>query len=251
MTSIKRIRPGRSTILSGWAQGLARRSGSLVFLAAVSCLQPGCTTDYASSDPGFPGDFEARHPIVLVSAPARMDVYPLRGALDARTLTSLRAFAERYREVGSGEIVILSPGRRDQDTRTIGEIRRILASAGLRGRIRTGSYIPFDSDGAAPIRVAFMALHAKVRTPCGSWPEDLASGSSLEGWKNEPYANFGCATQSVVAAQVDDPRDFVQARTLGPSDVAMRTRAIEDVRKGQDPGTAWATDLTPIGGSSQ
>ena len=251
MTSIEQIRPGRATVLSGWGRGLARRSGSLVFLAAVSCLQPGCTTDYASSDPAFPGDFQARHPIVLVSAPAHMDVYPLRGALDARTATSLRGFAERYREFGAGEIVILTPGLRDQDGRTVGAIRKVLASAGLRGRIGTGSYVPSDSNSAAPIRVAFMALEAKVRTPCGSWPEDLASGSSLEGWKNEPYANFGCATQSVVAAQVDDPRDFVQARTLGPSDVAMRTRAIEDVRKGQDPGTAWITDLTPIGGSSQ
>ena len=43
----------------------------------------------------------------------------------------------------------------------------------------------------------------------------------------------------MIAAQVDDPRDFVQPRALGPSDVAMRTRAIEAVRKGQDPGTQW------------
>jgi len=77
----------------------------------------------------------------------------------------------------------------------------------------------------------------------------LASGSSVEGWKNEPYSNFGCATQSMIAAQVDDPRDFVQPRALGPSDVAMRTRAIEAVRNGQDPGTQWGNDtqLTPIG----
>ncbi len=88
-----------------------------------------------------------------------------------------------------------------------------------------------------------MGLKAKVATPCGNWPEDLASGSSLEGWKNEPYANFGCASQAVLAAQVDDPRDFVQPRALGPSDVAMRMRAIEDVRNGKDPGTDWATDL--------
>ena len=97
--------------------------------------------------------------------------------------------------------------------------------------------------------MTFVGLKAEVRTPCGLWPEDLASGSSVEGWKNEPYANFGCATQSVIAAQVDDPRDFVQSRALAPSDVAMRTRAIEDVRKGQDPGTAWSTNLTPIGGT--
>ena len=91
MTCIEQIRPrkrGRSFRLG---RGLARRSASLVFLAAVSCLQPGCTTDYASSDPAFPGDFEARHPIVLVSAPAHMDVYPLRGTLDPRTAANLRS----------------------------------------------------------------------------------------------------------------------------------------------------------------
>jgi Flp pilus assembly secretin CpaC len=61
-------------------------------------------------------------------------------------------------------------------------------------------------------------------------------------------SNFGCASQSVIAAQVDDPRDFVQPRALGPSDVEMRTRAIEAVRNGQDPGTQWKdTVLVPIG----
>ena len=35
---------------------------------------------------------------------------------------------------------------------------------------------------------------------------------------------------------------------LGPSDVEMRTRAIEAVRNGQDPGTQWKdTVLVPIG----
>ena len=96
--------------------------------------------------------------------------------------------------------------------------------------------------------LSFIGVKAIVPTACGQWPEDLASGSSVEGWKNEPYSNFGCATQSVIAAQVDDPRDFVQPRALGPSDVAMRTRAIEAVRNGQDPGTQWKdTVLIPIG----
>jgi pilus assembly protein CpaD len=251
MTSFEQLRAARAAALSDWAKARARGSASFGLLALVCCLQSGCMSDYASSDPCYPGDFQLRHPIVLASAPTRMDVYPVGGALDASTIANLRAFAERYREFGSGEVVILTPIRRGPDARAVNEIRKVLAGAGLRSRVGTGSYAPSEGDGAAPIRVAFMGLKAEVKTPCGLWPEDLASGSSLEGWKNEPYANFGCATQSVIAAQVDDPRDFVQARTLGPSDVAMRTRAIEDVRKGQDPGTSWSTDLTPIGGSSQ
>ncbi len=249
MTSFEKLSAARAAALSDWANALARRSASLGSLAVVCCLQSGCMSDYASSDPAYPGDFQMRHPIVLASALTRMDVYPVGRAIDARTVANLRAFGERYRGFGSGEVVILTPGRRDGDGRIVGEIRRVLASAGLRGRVGIGSYAPSEPDSAAPIRVAFMGLKAEVRTPCGLWPEDLASGSSLEGWKNEPYYNFGCATQSVIAAQVDDPRDFVQPRTLGPSDVAMRTRAIEDVRNGQDPGTDWKTGLTAIGQS--
>ena len=115
-----------------------------------------------------------------------------------------------------------------------------------------GAYLPPNDGAAPPVRVSFTGLKAIVPTKCGQWPEDLASGSSVEGWKNEPYSNFGCATQSTIAAQVDDPRDFVQPRALGPSDVAMRTRAIEAIRDGKDPRTQWTQsqtdmDVTPIG----
>jgi len=235
---------------SGWERARPRRGAGLSFAAALACSLSGCGADYASSDPSFPGDFQARHPIALASAPTSLDVFPVGGALDARTIANLRAFAERYRELGSGEILILTPGRQGSEAQAVNQIRKTLAGAGLDRRVRVASYAPYGRDSAPPIRVAFMGLEAKVRTPCGLWPEDLASGSSLEGWKNEPYANFGCATQSVMAAQVDDPRDLVQPRALAPSDAAMRTRAIQDVRNGHDPGTSWSTDLTPIGGSS-
>ena len=207
----------------------------------------GCGANYASSDPSFPGGPEARHPIVLAEAPRTLDVFPVRGAIDPRARAELRAFAQTYKRQGEGEIEILVPGRWQAEARAVHEIRGALASAGLRGRVSIGSYAPADLAAVPPIKVEFVGLKAEVMSPCGQWPEDLASGSSLWGWKNEPYYNFGCATQSMLAAQVDDPRDFVEQRPLGPSDVAMRMRAIEAVRKGEDPGTAWKTDLTPIG----
>ncbi len=201
---------------------------------------------YASSDPVFPGNFEQRHPIALISAPTTVDVFPAHGQLDGRTFANLRAFVERYRAFGSGRIVILTPATERPDAAAVGAVRRALASAGA-AEVGVSTYASAPS-GGAPIRVAFISLKAKVATPCGNWPEDLASGSSLEGWQNEPYANFGCASQAVLAAQVDDPRDFVQPRALSPSDPVMRMRAIEAVRKGEDPGTKWTTDLVPIGG---
>jgi pilus assembly protein CpaD len=222
----------------------------LALVIPLAAALAGCGAQYASSDPVFPGDFEARHPIALATALTTVDVFPTGGgALDARTIADLRTFAERYRAFGAGRIVILTSAAEGADGRAVEAIRRALAGAGVAAPVGVSSYAPSPRDGAPPIRVAFLGLKAKVATPCGSWPEDLASGSSIEGWKNESYANFGCASQAVLAAQVDDPRDFVQPRALGRSDVAMRMRAIEDVRNGKDPGTTWVTDLTPIGGS--
>lgn len=230
--------------------GLLTRNLGLALLLPFTAALAACGAQYASSDPVFPGDFEARHPIALATAPTTLDVFATAGALDARTIANLRAFAARYRAFGEGRIVILTPASEGPNGHAIEAIRRALASAGVTARVGVSSYAPSRSDTAPPIRVAFIGLKAKVATPCGNWPDDLASGSSLEGWKNEPYANFGCASQAVLAAQVDDPRDFVQPRALAPSDVEMRTRAIEDVRDGKDPGTTWKTDLVPIGGSS-
>jgi pilus assembly protein CpaD len=217
--------------------------------AAASALS-GCSVPYASSDPAFPGSFQERHPIVVAAAPTSMDLYPVGGGLDERSRANIRAFVERYRRYGSGAVTIQTPEGTNPNSIAVHEVRSALLAAGVRGRVAIGAYLP-PSDGAAPpVRVSFTGLKAIVPTKCGQWPEDLASGSSVEGWKNEPYTNFGCATQSTIAAQVDDPRDFVQPHALGPSDVAMRTRAIEAVRAGQDPGTDWKdTVLVPIGGS--
>ena len=218
-------------------------------LAAAACALSGCGTQYASSDPAFPGDFQERHPIVVAAAPTSIDLYPVGGRLDARSTANIRAFVARYRHYGSGAVTIQTPLGTNPNSIAVYEVRRALLAAGVRGRIALGAYLPPNDGAAPPVRVSFTGLKAIVPTQCGQWPEDLASGSSVEGWKNEPYSNFGCATQSMIAAQVDDPRDFVQPRALGPSDVAMRTRAIEAVRDGKDPSTEWTKAiLVPIGG---
>jgi pilus assembly protein CpaD len=233
------------------ARPLSKAHGlRLSLAAAAAAVLAGCgSVPYASSDPAFPGSFEQRHPIVVAAAPTTVDLDPVGGRLDARSRANVRAFADRYRRYGSGAVIIQTPVGTNPNSIGVYEVRRALLAAGVRGRIAAGDYLPSNDSSAPPVRVSFTGLKAIVPTPCGQWPEDLASGSSVEGWKNEPYSNFGCATQSMIAAQVDDPRDFVQPRALGPSDVAMRTRAIEDVRNGQDPGTQWGKDtqLVPIG----
>jgi len=234
------------------ARPLSKAQGLRLSLAAAAAAAlAGCGgVPYASSDPAFPGSFEQRHPIVVAAAPTSVDLYPVGGKLDGRSRANVRTFADRYRRYGSGAVMIQTPLGTNPNSIAVYEVRRALLAAGVRGRIAVGDYLPPNASSAPPVRVSFTGIKAIVPTPCGQWPEDLASGSSVEGWKNEPYSNFGCATQSTIAAQVDDPRDFVQPRAIGPSDVAMRTRAIEAVRNGQDPSTEWKNAiLTPIGGN--
>jgi pilus assembly protein CpaD len=223
------------------------RAVCLAGVAAVSLA--GCVTDTLEASSGPTDDYHNRHPIALVQAQTTLDVFPVGGgALDPGSVDDIKAFASRYQSMGSGRVVILAPTTSGYATHAaVDEIRRVLASSGMRGSIGLGTYPVADRSLASPIRLSFRGLRAEVASRCGEWPHDLASGSSTESWKNENYWNFGCATQSMLAAQVDDPRDFARARPLGPSDEQMRLRAIGNVRKGTDPGTGWTTQLTTIG----
>jgi pilus assembly protein CpaD len=227
----------------------ASKLGAVCLVAAAAISLAGCVTDSVATSSITSDDYRARHPIVLANAPTTLDVFPVGDhTLDAASIEDIRAFAARYRRFGTGRMYILSPWGGGYRTRAaVGEIRRLLVSSGLGGFVGLGSYHVAAPSLAAPIRLSFRGLKAEVRSVCGQWPDDLASGGTTIGWKNESYWNFGCATQSTLAAEVDDPRDFDHARALGPADEEMRLRAIKDVREGTDPGTNWQVKLTPIG----
>ncbi len=233
------------------ATGSARKAKPLGLLALgfLGAAALGGCNDEAITGSIAPDDYHNRHPIVLTDGPTELDVFPTgQTALDARSAANVQAFAERYAKYGVGRIVILAPaGGGPKIHAGLLAIRRELAAAGLRGRIGLGSYPVADRLLAAPIKLTYIGLKAEAPPHCGQWPVDLASGSSLETWKNETYWNYGCATQSLLAAEVDNPRDFVQAGAIGPSDVQMRLRAINAVRNGADPGTGWSVKNTSIG----
>jgi pilus assembly protein CpaD len=235
-----------------WIPNIERARGravSALCLAAAALSLSGCMTgeQYLSDNAVAVADYHERHPIVLGKGVTTLDLFPAGGRLDSLSQDKLRAFATRYHEFGQSEITILTPAGDSFAARAVPEIRRQLFANGLRGYVSVGSYPVEDPALASPVRLVFEGLKARVATRCGQWPTDLASGSSLEGWKNESYPNFGCATQSALAAQIDDPRDLVQGRGVTPPDEQMRQRAIQQVRKGLDPGTDWKVQTTPIG----
>ena len=225
------------------------RANSLsALLAAGLCALSlsACKIDDGSSDPVAATDYHLRYPVALTNAPATLDIFEPDGVLDKPSLANIRAFVDRYRDRGAGRFVILAPSN-NRHSGLVAAVRRALAAEGVTGPIVMGSYPTPDPSTANPVRLMFQTIIAKVRAQCGEFPTDLASGDDYNEWKNLPYENYGCPTQKMLAAQIDDPRDLARARALTEPDVAMRLRAIDDVRKGQDPGTLWQVKNTAIG----
>jgi pilus assembly protein CpaD len=222
-------------------------------LLALGAPLTGCGMNkvYAPPDPGY--DYRDRHPVVLAEAQTSLELLPqtANGTLDGETRRRLQGFVAQYRRFGHGMVTILAPsGGPDPKgaKRSIELIRAYLDREGFGAMIYVGSYPVRDPALAAPVRLSFTGVKAEVAGRCGEWPDDLASGSSLDGWQNRAFWNFGCANQATLAAQLADPRDLLAPRGETPQDIETRMRAINKVRAGADPSTGWATKTTTISG---
>lgn len=211
----------------------------------------GCTTDRVVPSNVALDDYRARHPIVIAQARTSIDIFPSmgQGRLDTHSAKQVFAFAEQYRETGQGPVLILVPRGPGVASRQaiVADIRRVLASGGAKSGAQVSTYPIADPALASPVRLSFVGVKAKEVNQCGQWPRDLGSGSSIDGWENEPYWNLGCSTQQMIAAQTSDPRDLVSPRGEERPDTEIRDRAITAVRAGTDPNTNWAVKNSSIG----
>ena len=196
-------------------------------------------------------DYHVRHPIVIAEAKTVLDVFPsmAQGKLDRHSAKQVFAFAEQYRDTGHGPVLVLLPrgGHDGNYRRLLADIQTTLSAGGARSGVEVSSYPVSDPGLASPIRLSFTGVKAKVADQCGQWPSDLGSGSSIDGWENKSYWNFGCATQQMIAAQASDPRDLVTPRGEEPADTIIRERGIDSIRKGTDPATSWTVKNSSIG----
>jgi pilus assembly protein CpaD len=230
-----------------------RPAACAISLAALLPLG-GCSgLNKVYAPPEVAYDYRDRHPIVLAEAQTTVDVFPppMGAHLDKESVLRIREFVARYRKLGKGMITVLAPiGDPDPKgaQKGLAQVRRALAQAGVGNAVYVGGYPVTDPGLAAPIRLSFTGVKAKVAGRCGEWPDDLASGGSLEGWQNHSFWNFGCASQMTLSAQIADPRDLADPRGETPQDIETRMRAIGKVRNGVDPSTTWQTKNGSISG---
>ncbi|TCL95723.1 pilus assembly protein CpaD [Rhizobium sp. PP-WC-2G-219] len=180
---------------------------------------------------GIPDDYRSRHPIIVGESERAIDI-PIASSdrrLPVGTREVIKGFAQTYRGSANGVVQIMLPsgsrnGAAVEAVRR--DIRAILVQTGVpANRLLETRYDAAGSGDAAPVRLSFTAITASTG-PCGSWPEDLVSNTT----ENRNWSNFGCASQSNLAAQIANPTDLLGPQAQSPIDAARRGQVIDDYR---------------------
>ncbi|WP_046119739.1 CpaD family pilus assembly protein [Ensifer aridi] len=200
-------------------------------VAILAGLLAGCANKDKLATGSIPDDYRTRHPIVIAEGERTIDIPVASGdtRLTQGTRDVIRGFAAEYRNASSGVIQIMLPrGSVNSHAAQIvrKEIRRLLAATGVSPKkILETSYDAGATGDAAPIRLSYVAITAQT-APCGEWPEDV----TLNTLENRNYYNFGCASQSNLAAQIANPTDLIGPRQMSPIDAEQRGEVIKTWR---------------------
>ncbi len=187
-----------------------------------------------------PTDYRTKHPIVISEKEQTMDVPVASGSkgMPDPEISAVTGFASLYKKSASGSINILIPSGSANERaakRVAREIIGVLRSNGVsRSRIILAPYEASSHGSSAPVRLSYSAIQAGV-DGCGQWPADLAADT-----ENRNYHNFGCASQSNLAAQIANPSDLLGPRGSTSIDAERRLRVIDAYRNAESPSTTYA-----------
>ena len=139
----------------------------------------------------------------------------------------LRDMVNRFALEGAPTLVVEAPSGDDPVSHGLAwTIKGTLEAAGVPPhQIRVAIYeAPAPR---APVLVGFETVRAAV-PQCGtSWTNLGRTGA------NAGYANFGCAVNANLAAQIANPRDIVAPRPMQPSAAARRAVVFDRYRAGE------------------
>ena len=140
---------------------------------------------------------------------------------------ALVALVDRWRtSPGAGDFAVQPPstGDRAAADRTASDVVAALRILGVPAqRIDNADYA---APAGGPVLVSYPRLEAHTHDCAGTW-DDLSATDA-----NRPSAHFGCTVTANFAAQVADPRDFLNPATTTPADAQRRENVLGKYRTG-------------------
>lgn len=225
---------------------IAARAAFAVTCALFVC---GCNTDQqVTGAPDVPVDYRMRHPITIKESDRTFELFvgSNRGSLTPEQRAQVLAFAQSWREEATGGVIVDLPMGSTNEraaAAAMPEIRSLIAASGVPPNAIAVRRYPAAGRNLATVRINYPKVTAQAG-PCGMWPEDIGPSANRDYFENQPYWNFGCATQRNLAAMVENPADLVQPRAETPAYTPRRVQVVEKYRQGQPTATIYSTQNT-------
>lgn len=187
-----------------------------------------------------PYSFEDRYPLTAQTQIKRADVSAFTPTLS--DTQRVAAMASDFRRSGNGKIVIFVPQSGTAALSSGNWVKQELVAQGVSPNAIQWDARPLP---AGIVRLAFSTRAAQGFEPCSNQGEDIQQFENNTSYLNRETVNFGCAYQSNMRRQADNPNDFIRPRPEGYMDPVRTVRAIRDHRSG--PAAQQATPDAGVG----
>ena len=203
------------------------RSSLIVFASAVLLTAPLVACGGAAGSGPVPLTPTSRFALQIEPGLDRVAFAVHETGLSENQTLALGDMVNRFASEGAPMLTVEAPSGDDPVSSDIAwRIKGALEAQGVPPyQVRVVTYIA--PDPRAPVLVGFDTVRAAV-PQCGTnWTNLGRTGA------NAGYANFGCAVNANLAAQIADPRDIVSPRAMQPGSAARRAVVFDKYRLGE------------------
>jgi len=203
------------------------RTRTLLIAAAAVLTQAACVGLPAEGKGPVPLTPTSRFSLQVEPGMDRTAFAVHETGLSANQTSALRDMVNRFAAEGAPMLTIEAPSGGDPVASDIAwSVKSVLEAAGAPSyRVRVVTYAA--PDPRAPVLVGFETVRAVV-PQCGrEWTNLARTGA------NAGSANFGCAVNANLAAQIANPRDMVEPRPMTAPDASRRSVVFDHYRAGE------------------
>lgn len=203
------------------------RSSLIVFASAVLLTAPLVACGGAAGSGPVPLTPTSRFALQIEPGLDRVAFAVHETGLSENQTLALGDMVNRFASEGAPMLTVEAPSGDDPVASDIAwRIKGALEAQGVPPyQVRVVTYAA--PDPRAPVLVGFDTVRAAVPTCGTSWTNLGRTGA------NAGYANFGCAVNANLAAQIADPRDIVSPRAMQPGSAARRAVVFDKYRLGE------------------
>lgn len=203
------------------------RSSLIVFASAVLLTAPLVACGGAAGSGPVPLTPTSRFALQIEPGLDRVAFAVHETGLSENQTLALGDMVNRFASEGAPMLTVEAPSGDDPVSSDIAwRIKGALEAQGVPPyQVRVVTYAA--PDPRAPVLVGFDTVRAAVPACGTSWTNLGRTGA------NAGYANFGCAVNANLAAQIADPRDIVSPRAMQPGSAARRAVVFDKYRLGE------------------